>query len=257
MFTKDSNDNWWWIKGNLKLSACINRCEECKNEFPSIPSKNRKFCSNICSSKYKTKERFGHSCSSVVLDPKSEIIYNKNNQPRYQKDINGVWWELRKGKPWTKCIIKNCQQCNKTFYTRPSQSRLFCSYKCSGKAKSELLKTENKKYNGKKRKDQEGYVWIFIHNINPDCSYWKKNYIREHRYVMEQHLGRPLLNTEHVHHKNGIRDDNRIENLELWQGSHPTGVRSSDINLTNQEIDSIIDSIDNQDLKDKLKLIKT
>jgi HNH endonuclease len=54
-------------------------------------------------------------------------------------------------------------------------------------------------------------------------------YIGEHRLIMERLLGRPLLPDETVHHVNGVRTDNRSENLELWSSKHPKGQRVEDL----------------------------
>lgn len=56
----------------------------------------------------------------------------------------------------------------------------------------------------------------------------KIGYVMEHKFIVSEHLGRPLLPHENIHHINGVRDDNRLENLELWSTSQPKGQRVAD-----------------------------
>mgnify|MGYP001272925715 CR=1 FL=1 len=88
--------------------------------------------------------------------------------------------------------------------------------------------TRNPGWRGGRIKAHGGYINVIVPSnyqyILPD----NKRYILEHRLVMEQCIGRALLPTENVHHKNGNRLDNRLENLELWNKSQPSGQRVED-----------------------------
>ena len=66
-------------------------------------------------------------------------------------------------------------------------------------------------------KDSGGYIYIQIPEASPYLDMITGNrYVREHRLVMAQHLGRCLKRWEVVHHKNRVKDDNRLENLILF-----------------------------------------
>jgi len=68
----------------------------------------------------------------------------------------------------------------------------------------------------------------YFRKFEPSNPHGTGDFVLQHRQVMGEHIGRPLHKTENVHHKNGDRADNRIENLELWTKSQPAGQRVAD-----------------------------
>lgn len=124
-------------------------------------------------------------------------------------------------------------------YDEKSNTRWFCLCDC-GKttiAVSQNLLREKHKSCGcwrggknsqfyKEKIITDGY--IFIKDKDHPRANPRSGRVREHIVVMEKKIGRRLLKGEEVHHLNGVRSDNRPENLELWTKSQPSGSRCED-----------------------------
>lgn len=124
---------------------------------------------------------------------------------------------------------KQCGNCRKQVY-------LPCCPQCGGKMEPKSATCSkcrptysgaaNPNWRGGRTKHQRGYVLLWV-DSHPRLAN-KSGYVFQHILTMEATLGRNLHMNERVHHRNGIRDDNRPENLELWTSPHPTGVRVED-----------------------------
>lgn len=167
------------------------------------------------------------------------------------------------GKGRSPSVVATCQKCGKEFHPwhpKPERINKFCSRECAPQGRKPTLtdipcehcgvifrplarrrqfcsracyvaKTQGKVLTS------GGYVLVY----RPDYPGVKKSkQVLQHRLVMEEMLGRRLKPDETVHHKNGIRDDNRPENLELWQVHQPKGVRASEAKPIQEAYDWLI-----------------
>lgn len=178
-----------------------------------------------------------------MSEEKSCIICNtvfelKNNNQRQifcnHKCRANAYHRAKKGFPLQLAYLK-CSVCSKNFFQKRMNNTEYCSNSCKKlgvfrKYAGLPVEGDRKHVRGSGHIQANGYRMISRNHPNARVRSPKtgNGQILEHVWIMSNHIGRPLTDKETVHHRNGIRDDNRIENLELWSHQHPPGQRVED-----------------------------
>jgi len=197
-------------------------CAHCRKEF-ALNEKGQRYCSHACAA------RAYHAKQSVTTDEDGPIKNSGN--PRFSRDEQGQWWYTPIGSrryARTRASIGQCLVCEAAFLRNMFYRSEYCSRSCAHRAfykkhRGEFVGPKSRSWKGGTQR-RKGYVFILAPD-HPRCRGNQRRYIAEHMLVMEKQIGRYLEPHERVHHKNGVRDDNRPENLELWAHHHPSGQR--------------------------------
>lgn len=138
----------------------------------------------------------------------------------YERDSHGQWWYVAKNYR-SRAYPKRCLACGQTFHSRPTDDIRFCSRACGQRG------PYHRNWKGGRFVDRKGYIHILVLADDPIAGTMRdrQGYVTEHRLIMARALGRPLASRETVHHLNGDRGDNRLENLQLLHRPHGPGAR--------------------------------